>query len=54
MSEHFRAGPIGDVVVRDLRKFLDSRGWLVVIFRCDELEQQFYPTMAHISSSSAG
>jgi len=32
----FREGEIKDVVVRDLRKFNDDRGWLSELFRSDE------------------
>ena len=41
MSEGFKGftdGPIDGVVIRDLRKFEDSRGWLAELFRHDELE----------------
>lgn len=50
----FQAGEIRDVVVRDLKTFRDSRGWLAELFRHDELSQEFYPTMAYISSSQPG
>jgi dTDP-4-dehydrorhamnose 3,5-epimerase len=54
MSEDFKAGEIKDVVVRDLKKFKDSRGWLAELFRHDELEAEFYPTMSYISSTDPG
>lgn len=54
MSERFQPGIIKGVVVRDLRKIPDKRGWLTELFRSDELEAEFYPAMAYISSSSAG
>lgn len=50
----FERGKIRDVVVRDLRKFVDERGWLAELFRHDELEEEFYPTMAYISSTEPG
>jgi dTDP-4-dehydrorhamnose 3,5-epimerase len=50
-SEEFTRGAIGGVVVRDLRKFLDDRGWLAELFRHDELAEEFYPTMTYISST---
>lgn len=50
-SQEFIRGAIRDVVVRDLRKFLDERGWLSELFRHDELEEEFYPAMAYISST---
>lgn len=45
----FKRGPIRDVIVKDLRKFVDERGWLAELFRHDELAAEFYPAMAYIS-----
>ena len=53
-SEGFTRGPIRDVVVRDLRKFVDERGWLAELFRHDELAEEFYPQMTYISSTEPG
>ena len=50
----FVAAPIEDVVVRDLRKFRDERGWLSELFRRDNLEPEFLPVMAYISSTLPG
>ena len=50
----FREGQINDVVVRDLRKFNHSRGWLSELFRHDDLDPEFYPTMAYTSSTKRG
>jgi dTDP-4-dehydrorhamnose 3,5-epimerase len=50
----FTRGKIKDVVVRDLRKFVDERGWLAELFRHDELEEEFYPQMTYISWSQPG
>jgi len=52
--EMFVAAPIEDVVVRDLRKFRDERGWLSELFRKDDLEPEFFPVMAYISSTLPG
>ena len=54
MSEAFKAGDIDGVVIRDLRRFNDSRGWLAELFRHDELDPEFYPVMAYTSSTSPG
>jgi dTDP-4-dehydrorhamnose 3,5-epimerase len=54
MSETFKAGEIKGVVVRDLRRYADSRGWLAELFRHDELEPEFYPVMAYNSSTRPG
>ena len=47
----FKRAVIRDVVVRDLRKFVDERGWLAELFRHDELAAEFYPQMAYISAT---
>lgn len=54
MSENFKIGDIEGVVIRDLRKFNDSRGWLAELFRHDELDPNFYPVMAYTSSTNPG
>lgn len=54
MPESFQIGEIKDVVVRNLRKFNDSRGWLCELFRHDELDAEFFPVMAYISSTTPG
>jgi dTDP-4-dehydrorhamnose 3,5-epimerase len=51
-AEAFQQGEIKDVVVRDLRKFNDRRGWLTELFRSDQLDAEFFPAMAYISSTS--
>ena len=50
----FRRGEIRDVVVRELRKYLDERGWLAELFRRDELGEEFYPQMSYISVTLPG
>lgn len=42
------------VVVRPLQKFSDPRGWLVELFRSDELPEGFRPEMSYISVTRAG
>src|ERR1041384_2761529 len=54
VSEQFKVGGIEGVVVRDLRKFTDSRGWLSELFRHDELTEEFYPVMSYLSSTNPG
>lgn len=51
-SGEFTRGAIRDVIVRDLRKFLDERGWLAELFRHDELTEEFYPQMAYVSATA--
>jgi dTDP-4-dehydrorhamnose 3,5-epimerase len=50
----FQDGKIHDVVIRDLKKFVDDRGWLAELFREDEVEQQFMPMMSYISVTHPG
>jgi dTDP-4-dehydrorhamnose 3,5-epimerase len=53
-SETFITGEIEGVLVRELRAFKDSRGWLTELFRHDGLEPEFFPAMAYISSTRPG
>lgn len=50
----FQEGPIDGVVVRPLRQFSDPRGWLVELFRHDELEPDRFPVMAYLSQTLPG
>jgi dTDP-4-dehydrorhamnose 3,5-epimerase len=54
ISEKFKVGEIKGVVVRDLRKFTDDRGWLTELFRADELAAEFFPVMSYTSSTKPG
>lgn len=45
---------IHDVVVYELKKYTDDRGWLTELFRHDELDKEFYPAMAYISYTKPG
>jgi len=54
MPETFNPGDIEGVMVRDLRKYADSRGWLAELFRHDELSSEFFPVMAYTSSTNPG
>lgn len=53
-SEIFKTGEIEGVVVHDLLKFDDERGWLTELFRNDQLAAEFYPTMTYISATRSG
>jgi dTDP-4-dehydrorhamnose 3,5-epimerase len=50
----FTDGPIDGVVVTPLRKFQDDRGWLMEVFRHDELAEAFHPAMAYLSLTYPG
>jgi len=49
----FKQGKIEGVVVKDLVKHIDDRGWLAEIFREDELDHQYLPVMEYISMTQA-
>jgi dTDP-4-dehydrorhamnose 3,5-epimerase len=51
----FSRGVIEGVVVRDLRKHLDERGWLAELYRDDdEATEGFRPAMAYASATQPG
>ena len=54
MSHSFRDGEIKGVVIRKITKAQDSRGWLAELFRKDELDGEFFPTMAYVSTTKPG
>lgn len=54
MQGNFRSGEIEGLVVKGLRKFEDSRGWLSELFRHDEMTEEFYPVMTYVSSTHPG
>jgi dTDP-4-dehydrorhamnose 3,5-epimerase len=45
----FQNGMIRDVVVKDLVKHIDERGWLTELFRSDEIADEHAPVMAYVS-----
>ncbi len=46
--------PIPGVITKQLNKWADSRGWLVELFRDDELPDGFEPTMGYLSVTHPG
>lgn len=50
----FSDGTIHDVIVRDLTRYSDQRGWLIELFRHDELDPDHYPVMAYVSLTFPG
>jgi dTDP-4-dehydrorhamnose 3,5-epimerase len=50
----FRSGLIADVIWKPLKKYHDTRGWLLELFRHDELPPEFHPVMAYISMTEPG
>jgi dTDP-4-dehydrorhamnose 3,5-epimerase len=50
----FREGPIAGVLIRPLQRLRDARGWLVELYRIDELAEEHQPAMAYISQTMPG
>jgi dTDP-4-dehydrorhamnose 3,5-epimerase len=50
----FKDGPIQGVLVKDLAKHADKRGWLIELFRADEIRSDFLPAMSYVSSTAPG
>ena len=50
----FQDGPIDDVLVADLIKHQDERGWLMEMYRSDEMAGVCLPTMAYVSETLPG
>jgi dTDP-4-dehydrorhamnose 3,5-epimerase len=50
----FRDGPIDGVVVRPLVRHEDARGWLIELYREDQLEPPQQPVMAYASQTLPG
>lgn len=50
----FEEGQIEGVSVRPLKRFCDARGWLVELFRHDELRDSDHPAMGYLSQTLPG
>ncbi|MCA9166619.1 MAG: dTDP-glucose 4,6-dehydratase [Planctomycetales bacterium] len=53
-ADAYQEGPIEGVEIRSLRRFGDQRGWLVELFRNDELPAALHPVMAYVSETKPG
>jgi dTDP-4-dehydrorhamnose 3,5-epimerase len=49
LSFNFKIGEIEGVLIKNLNRFEDHRGWLAEVFRRDEISEEIYPAMAYIS-----
>jgi len=45
----FKEGRINGVIIRDIAKYVDERGWLAEVFREDEIAEEYRPAMGYIS-----
>jgi len=50
----FIDGPITGVSIRQLECFADARGWLIELYREDELPPQYHPVMSYVSQTQPG
>lgn len=50
----FKDGAIEGVEVKPLKKFADERGWLMELFRNDEVAAEYHPAMTYISLTRPG
>jgi dTDP-4-dehydrorhamnose 3,5-epimerase len=50
----FQEGPIEGVKIKRLARIDDARGWLVELFRHDEMDPAEFPAMAYLSQTLAG
>lgn len=50
----FTEGTIADLIIRDLARYQDERGWLAELYRFDELPAEFHPQMAYLSVTKPG
>lgn len=50
----FRDGTIDGVIFTPVRKFMDRRGWLVELFREDQIDERYFPVMAYVSMTLPG
>lgn len=46
--------PIKGVIIKELTAHTDERGWLVELFRYDEMHKPHRPVMAYLSSTKPG
>jgi dTDP-4-dehydrorhamnose 3,5-epimerase len=50
----FNSGRINGIVINNMAKNADNRGWLIELFRKDSLEDNLLPDMAYISLTYPG
>ncbi len=50
----FKSSEINDIIVTDLIKNEDKRGWLIELFRKDQIDEKILPEMSYISLTFPG
>lgn len=53
-ADEYVEGAIHDVVIKTLTPYGDDRGWLVELFRNDELDRAIRPVMGYVSETNPG
>lgn len=51
---NFKPGEINGIVIEDLVRNEDDRGWLIELFRKDMIEDGIFPQMSYISLTNPG
>ncbi|MBI5971174.1 MAG: dTDP-4-dehydrorhamnose 3,5-epimerase family protein [Deltaproteobacteria bacterium] len=50
----FKDGVIAGVEIKKIKKYSDERGWLMEVFRKDEIMDEFLPVMTYVSMTKPG
>lgn len=50
----FKDGAIEGIVVKELKRFTDERGWLMELYRSDEVQSEYHPVMTYVSLTRPG
>lgn len=50
----FKDGEIDGIEIRTLSRYSDNRGWLMEVFRHDELDPEYIPAMTYVSLTRPG
>lgn len=50
----FKDGAIDGIEIRTLARYSDARGWLMEVFRHDELDPEYIPAMTYVSLTRPG
>ncbi|MBD3238669.1 MAG: dTDP-4-dehydrorhamnose 3,5-epimerase [Candidatus Moranbacteria bacterium] len=45
---------IQDVIIKDLKRNFDQRGWLIETYREDEIDSKYHPVMSYVSMTKPG
>ncbi|MCZ7392295.1 MAG: dTDP-4-dehydrorhamnose 3,5-epimerase family protein [Candidatus Methanoperedens sp.] len=51
---NFKIGEINGIIIKDLIKNVDDRGWLIELFRKDLIDEELFPEMSYISLTYPG